>query len=464
MKPIFPSPRWVIRILVVALSLIALIWAGFNHWTARNRQQARQAYLESGGQFDLASLLPPLPPDEENFAMLPIFVELRDAMAVPSEDRTGDLIQRFESLKPEDVPRHRAMSDTDHLRAIAEASGLHGSFQEMLNAYEASHEEILSALRSGLSRPDVSYSNLRGLPSNQFLYSLSSGANLLLRKVLLGLSFRCSLALEAGRPDLAWESLQLQARIAEYDHSSETMVFHLVGAFATREAAMNLKRILEAGAWDEAAAADFSAHAWNSSASELLLPSIQIELIAFLQVVDLAKSDSDFRKDWFNPTPPAWLLPAIPSGYYDQLGATALRDVTQFQSWLVGEESWSHLADYLRSMTPPKRPGLLGNSSLNEVLHMCSSVLLHEAVVQQQARVALRLEAIRSRTGSYPESLDDWADDTQLDPATGQPFRYQRTHDSYLLYSLGVDGIDDGGKTLPSPKPKSNREDPDWVW
>jgi hypothetical protein len=73
-------------------------------------------------------------------------------------------------------------------------------------------------------------------------------------------------------------------------------------------------------------------------------------------------------------------------------------------------------------------------------------------------RTALALKRHRLRHGTFPEKLDalvpeflqaephDWMD--------GQPLKYRKREDgSYLLYSVGLDGIDDGGDSRPE-KPK----------
>jgi len=71
-------------------------------------------------------------------------------------------------------------------------------------------------------------------------------------------------------------------------------------------------------------------------------------------------------------------------------------------------------------------------------------------------RVMLALERHRLARGAYPDSLSDLppssAGATVLDPYSGKPFRYRRTdpaHDAfgrgYLLWTVGLDGIDNGG-------------------
>ena len=57
--------------------------------------------------------------------------------------------------------------------------------------------------------------------------------------------------------------------------------------------------------------------------------------------------------------------------------------------------------------------------------------------------------------GSYPMNLADltptYLDAVPLDPFSGKPVHYRKTSQNFLLYSVGPDGIDDGGKPMPRP-------------
>jgi len=81
------------------------------------------------------------------------------------------------------------------------------------------------------------------------------------------------------------------------------------------------------------------------------------------------------------------------------------------------------------------------------------------------ASVACALERYRLAHGNFPEKLEQLSPesvgDVLNDPMVNQPFRYQRTDDGwYQLYSVGLNGKDDGGK----PSNKENKEDDDWPW
>ncbi|RYG67397.1 hypothetical protein EON80_13660 [bacterium] len=55
---------------------------------------------------------------------------------------------------------------------------------------------------------------------------------------------------------------------------------------------------------------------------------------------------------------------------------------------------------------------------------------------------AMLLQAIKLETGHYPDTFE-----AQPDPfGNGFPLTYQRTANGYLLYSIGPDGVDDGGE------------------
>lgn len=66
------------------------------------------------------------------------------------------------------------------------------------------------------------------------------------------------------------------------------------------------------------------------------------------------------------------------------------------------------------------------------------------------------LETYRAKHGSYPASLSDLSPGTLTklpdDPfSPGAPLRYRKTEKGFVLYSVGPDGIDDGGRAIPAP-------------
>ena len=65
-------------------------------------------------------------------------------------------------------------------------------------------------------------------------------------------------------------------------------------------------------------------------------------------------------------------------------------------------------------------------------------------------RVGLSLEQYHMQNGTYPTTLDAVASglggSVPVDPFTGQPFVYKPSGGSFLLYSVGVNAVDDGAR------------------
>jgi len=85
------------------------------------------------------------------------------------------------------------------------------------------------------------------------------------------------------------------------------------------------------------------------------------------------------------------------------------------------------------------------------------------------ARVACALERYRLAHGGYPETLDALApqfiESIPHDVINGQPLHYHRTDDgNFLLYSVGWNETDDGGKIAFTKYGSVDRDKGDWVW
>ena len=89
-----------------------------------------------------------------------------------------------------------------------------------------------------------------------------------------------------------------------------------------------------------------------------------------------------------------------------------------------------------------------------------------DAARNQMAIVALHLASFRHNSGAYPEALADLPDADRLpgDLFSEKPLKYRRDGDGFVLWSVGPDGDDDGGKThdeLTAADPATSRDDGD---
>jgi len=95
-----------------------------------------------------------------------------------------------------------------------------------------------------------------------------------------------------------------------------------------------------------------------------------------------------------------------------------------------------------------------------------------EQVAKTRARVivtrlGLALAACKHQTGSYPDRLESlvpaFIDEIPLDPLTGNPLKYLKEESGVVVYSVGRNLTDDGGKYEYSQRPRRLEKD-DIAW
>lgn len=117
----------------------------------------------------------------------------------------------------------------------------------------------------------------------------------------------------------------------------------------------------------------------------------------------------------------------------------------------------------LESRLTEKRPGILSSV----ILPTLSGAFRAEARSQARhraAQVAVAATRVRLETGSLPENLAALVPSEfpalPLDLfASGQPLRYRKTEDALLIYSVGPNGVDDGGPSVPAADNEQSNDD-----
>jgi hypothetical protein len=128
-------------------------------------------------------------------------------------------------------------------------------------------------------------------------------------------------------------------------------------------------------------------------------------------------------------------------------------------------QTWDRTAS--EQMEAGTRSEFSENSFLPAALPSFSYQLLFHQATLRLAEIACVLERFKRARGGYPQKLEELVPDftarLPLDPCGGGAFRYRcDAPGSYLLYSVGLDGRDDGGSAGDQREP--NRGCPDWRW
>ncbi len=83
-------------------------------------------------------------------------------------------------------------------------------------------------------------------------------------------------------------------------------------------------------------------------------------------------------------------------------------------------------------------------------------------------RTGLACRVYKEKKGSYPESLSDLVPGlipaVPIDPFTGDPFVYRREGEGFIVYSLGSNRKDDGGRSTWEITQMVTDKDDDWTW
>jgi hypothetical protein len=123
--------------------------------------------------------------------------------------------------------------------------------------------------------------------------------------------------------------------------------------------------------------------------------------------------------------------------------------------------------------------GSFENADLHQLELFARSAMASEKVPErvmtiESARAltvtAIALERFHLNHGEYPQNLSalvpEFLTSVPRDPVDGQPLRYRRDDDgAFLLYSVGEDGVDNGGDPHPEKSGSSAwRSGRDWVW
>lgn len=85
---------------------------------------------------------------------------------------------------------------------------------------------------------------------------------------------------------------------------------------------------------------------------------------------------------------------------------------------------------------------VLGNPALSKRM---ARIVVRGSLDRPIALLVLRLAAHKSAHGAYPDRLADLGGDPLLDPLSGRELLYRRQQQGFVLYSVGINGNDDGG-------------------
>jgi len=169
-------------------------------------------------------------------------------------------------------------------------------------------------------------------------------------------------------------------------------------------------------------------------------------------------------------------LTFVPSAYFYQ---NKLAFARMYQQWVlplvdtnsrvISPEKLQRANDAIRAETKHYSPYKVQALMLFPAISATTRKIATSQASIDLARVACALERYRLAHGEYPETLDALApqfiEKLPHDIIGGQPLHYGRKADGqFVLYSVGWNETDDGGKVALRKNGGIDRDNGDWVW
>lgn len=511
---------------VCLITLVALFyaeedWRGKHDWEQFKRKQEAK-----GIKFDYKAVIPAPVPDDQNFAMSPVWIarikytfqsDPKKAEAWYGDRIDDDDVSKFYGLVPVTptalVGTNFGASGLPPVPGVPVRWTIPGKidlkpwqtyYRELQGKYPGAGISITPQPQSAatdvllaLSKFDPAIERLRkdsSLPDSRFpvVYDVDDPAEILLphlqavKQCAQVLELRAIAELQNGQTDAAFDDVKLILRLVDSIRTEPFIITHLVRMAVMQMAIQCIYEGLSEHKWSEAQLAELDSelskinYAADYKFSILSEGAANVKVIDWLEqkrsrgkiLADLLMSDNQGK-----PLPVlGTVFYVVPNGWFYQ------GDIVISKA----EEAWVSVPS--DNTTPIISPGSVLQAS-NTMMVACgritgflgrilapnlSAYAQRTAFAQESAdltRIAIALERYRLKQGVYPDSLDALAPafmkEVPADIINGEPLNYHSTPDGrFILYSVGWNGKDDGGIAV---KGNSNGngievDKGDWVW
>jgi len=453
--------RRVLLTLAVSFTLVAVFYAE-EDWRGQRAWDAYRAELVAQGvPMSFEQLQPPAMPDDQNFALTPLIQSLLSETRFAAESQmedglrwrlvtpNGDKVQEwYYSLYSRSAKSQGLKAKMDALRKIIGQQDL----VQAMSKFSPVLDEFTAASRLPAARYPIAddLSNFGSLPNMIFLD---------LRPIYF---IRALAELDQEQTQNAADDISTVFRLANLISSQFTVTSQLVALAMCEDALQPLREGLAKHRWSDAQLAqlqadlqkhDFIADLQRSFQAERIYWSRMCEPDSISNIMEFTLGNPDqqqFGLDWLR-----LVTRLIPRGWVRQNQIVfnqehlklvsyldPVRHTVDVASLLADSKTWPNL-----TRTPYNFFGLIMFSNLYKISQNAVTALASV----DEAQVACAIERYRLVNGQLPAKLDDLAPQfiTKVpnDVFSGGPLHYQPGVDGhFLLYEVGLNGRDDGGK------------------
>ena len=479
---------------VIALIVLFYVeedWRGARAWAA-----TKAKWEAKGESFDYNKFIPPLVPDEQNLAAIPLF------KIEPDKNSAGPPIFIMAALNAamrsgeanQDLPtlggwQRGVLPDLRNFQATIAGSYAAAFKDTKLPVGTLAQFEALYPFLENLRRETDARSLCRFNLDYGVAAPILRSFGLIARPIRLSqiLTIHAVLALDQHQPDLALKDIEINYRLLTAAKRDPTIVGGLVALGMVAVGGTAIYDGLANHSWSDAqldtleriqGPINFLADYQFANRSEAAMTAVDT---AYFKSLHRAKVSALFRM-WDSPIFDSvqWWSPPWPNGWWDlnlsQLVALHSAEMAtinptahlvfpsacrQLQNQVSDENArWDANAPWNIWFT------LATDNTLNLTLKYAEG-----QVWVDETRIACALERYRLAHGVYPGTLGELApayiDAVPHDIMNGEPYHYRLNADgTFLLYSVGWNQTDDGGTiAFQKDNPKAiDYEQGDWVW
>ncbi len=457
-------------------------WRGARAWVATQAKWQAQ-----GETFDIFQLSPRPVPRDQNLAALPLFkmepnaadkaalqpLALNQAFRInPSYDlpRGGN----WQKGKLADAQKNRKLVTDTYLSVFKALPPTQDSLAEFNALYPALDELRLAAA----SHPYCQFEQNYRFDEPYHLYLPLITAQIKLSQFLTA---HAILALDAPKPDVALEDIETNFKLVSGLREQPLLVSGLCAIGMTSVNFSVIYQGLVTHAWNDAQLAELQNVLAQTDFLADYQHSIRGEACISTSFLDQFKHQTSHAVTGLYPKRQDSAPFFRPDGWIDMSKARSANfDLTAVHFVDVNKRVLSpHAVDQFVADVETKQRSVGASFSLWNILSRVAVGPIKSAVqkfVQMQvwvdeARIACALERYRLAHGTYPGSLaaliPSDIDELPHDIMTGEPYHYQlRADGTFLLYSVGWNGTDDGGSVVfkKDAPIQIDYNQGDWVW
>ena len=445
--------RRVLLGVAVLVTVVAVIYARVNVYGQSEWEKAKGALIAKGEVLDWSAYAPSAVADEQNIFKAPKMAEWfgdeRGLISAPLEQR---ITNAFAGRLYKVLPATDITTSEEAARYLASSDEFQSDFDTIAEALKRPYARLV---------PDYSHPLSITFPNLATLHA-----------VVKTLVLRAKCHLIIGQIDKAWEELSL---LHEFHRMVDRQGKFITteGAWMRRELARHsllvIAKGLELHAWQKAQLVTLQQQLQETDCIALFADALRCGRALAATSMELGPGEEGnvYREAFVASGNNVWtrvkkhpeflLIRLAPRGaMYERATATS--------------EGFQTMLNALNPSDGVFRPAELDKAFKKWKRAQAGLPTLLQVQTQVNAgQIACALECARLANGAYPETLDaltpQFIAKLPRDLISGKPFTYRRIDEGhFLLYSVGWNETDDGGRALPNAGTPEGAKEGDWVW